>query len=53
PSEASVRTELDRVTVPDEVTMQLAGPFADEHKSLAQLECSTTIVPVYEVSADS
>ncbi|KAH9057147.1 tryptophan synthase beta subunit-like PLP-dependent enzyme [Lactarius deliciosus] len=55
PSAGVVRAALDRaggikcVTVPDEVTMQLAGAFAaDDHKFLVELACSATLVPAYK-----
>ncbi|KAH9053868.1 tryptophan synthase beta subunit-like PLP-dependent enzyme [Lactarius vividus] len=54
PSAGVVRAALDRaggvkcVTVPDEVTMQLAGAFADNHKFLVELACSATLVPAYK-----
>ncbi|KAI9434000.1 tryptophan synthase beta subunit-like PLP-dependent enzyme [Lactarius indigo] len=54
PSASVVRAAMDRaggvkcVTVPDEVTMQLAGAFADDHKFLVELACSATLVPAYK-----
>ncbi|KAH8983570.1 tryptophan synthase beta subunit-like PLP-dependent enzyme [Lactarius hatsudake] len=54
PSAGVVRAALGRaggvkcVTVPDEVTMQLAGAFADDHKFLVELACSATLVPAYK-----
>lgn len=54
PSAGVVRAALDRaggvkcVTVPDEVTMQLAGAFSDDHKFLVELACSATLVPAYK-----
>ncbi|KAI0253969.1 tryptophan synthase beta subunit-like PLP-dependent enzyme [Lactifluus subvellereus] len=54
PSAGVVRAALNRsggvkcVTVPDEMTMQLAGAFADDHKFLVELACSATLVPAYK-----
>ncbi|KAF8270353.1 tryptophan synthase beta subunit-like PLP-dependent enzyme [Lactarius quietus] len=54
PSAGVVRAALDRaggvkcVTVSDEVTMQLAGAFADDHKFLVELACSATLVSAYK-----
>ncbi|KAI0262897.1 tryptophan synthase beta subunit-like PLP-dependent enzyme [Gloeopeniophorella convolvens] len=54
PAAGVVRAALDRaggvrsVTVPDELTMQLAGAFADDHKMLVELACSATLVPAYK-----
>ncbi|KAK7042122.1 PALP domain-containing protein [Favolaschia claudopus] len=48
-----VRKALDRkgpvtcVTVPDELSMHAGYSFADDHKILVELSCSTTLVPAY------
>ncbi|KAF8655861.1 hypothetical protein AX16_002944 [Volvariella volvacea WC 439] len=36
------------VSVPDELSMQAAVQFADDHKLLVELACSTTLVPAYK-----
>ncbi|KAI0303397.1 tryptophan synthase beta subunit-like PLP-dependent enzyme [Multifurca ochricompacta] len=54
PSAGVVRAALDRsgdmkcVTVPDEMAMHVAGAFADDHKFLVELACSTTLTPAYQ-----
>ncbi|KAH9934924.1 tryptophan synthase beta subunit-like PLP-dependent enzyme [Fomitopsis serialis] len=53
PASGSVRMALDRkggiksVCVDDELAMQAGLLFANEHKILAELACSTTLVPAY------
>ncbi|KAH9842922.1 tryptophan synthase beta subunit-like PLP-dependent enzyme [Rhodofomes roseus] len=53
PAAGSVRMALDRkggiksVCVDDELAMKAGLLFADEHKILAELSCSTTLVPAY------
>jgi len=36
------------VSVPDELSMQAACAFADDHKLLVELSCSTTLVAAYK-----
>ncbi|KZT65460.1 tryptophan synthase beta subunit-like PLP-dependent enzyme, partial [Daedalea quercina L-15889] len=53
PAAGSVRMALDRkggiksVCVDDELAMKAGLLFADEHKILAELACTTTLVPAY------
>ncbi|KAJ7172729.1 tryptophan synthase beta subunit-like PLP-dependent enzyme [Mycena filopes] len=54
PAAGVVRKALDRagpvicVSVPDELSMQAAYSFADDHKLLVELACSTTLVAAYK-----
>ncbi|KAL0947166.1 hypothetical protein HGRIS_013293 [Hohenbuehelia grisea] len=54
PSEGVVRMALRRgggvvsASVPDELSMQVALAFADDHKMLVELSCSTTLTPAYK-----
>ncbi|KAF7322786.1 PALP domain-containing protein [Mycena chlorophos] len=54
PAAGVVKMALDRagpvtcVTLPDELSMQAASAFADDHKLLVELACSTTLVPAYK-----
>ncbi|KAF9466416.1 tryptophan synthase beta subunit-like PLP-dependent enzyme [Collybia nuda] len=54
PAAQVVKMALERkggvkcVTVPDELSMQVLGSFADDHKMLVELACSTTLVPAYK-----
>ncbi|KAJ7632391.1 tryptophan synthase beta subunit-like PLP-dependent enzyme, partial [Roridomyces roridus] len=54
PAAGVVKLALERpgrvicVTVPDELSMQAACAFADDHKLLVELACSTTLVPAYK-----
>ncbi|KAJ7046542.1 tryptophan synthase beta subunit-like PLP-dependent enzyme [Mycena alexandri] len=54
PAAGVVRKALDRagrvicVSVPDELSMQAACSFADDHKMLVELSCSTTLVAAYK-----
>jgi len=54
PAPAVVKMALQRVggvrcvSVPDELSMQTAECFADEHKFLVELACSTTLTPAYK-----
>lgn len=53
PSAAVLRMALERTggvrsyTVPDELSMESLIKFADDHKMLVELACSTTLVPAY------
>ncbi|KAG8928874.1 hypothetical protein FRC02_006369 [Tulasnella sp. 418] len=53
PSEEVVKMALDRpgpialVRINDEMAMQAALSFADDHKMLVELACSTTLTPAY------
>ncbi|KZT50956.1 tryptophan synthase beta subunit-like PLP-dependent enzyme [Calocera cornea HHB12733] len=52
PSSRVVATALKRgrmrcVSVPDQLSMEACGIFAEEHKMLIELACSTTLVPAY------
>ncbi|KAF9562186.1 tryptophan synthase beta subunit-like PLP-dependent enzyme [Agrocybe pediades] len=53
PSAGVVRMALERkggvktVSVPDEISMEALASFANDHKFLVELACSTTLVPVY------
>ncbi|KAJ3935423.1 MAG: tryptophan synthase beta subunit-like PLP-dependent enzyme [Lentinula lateritia] len=54
PATGSVRMALEReggircVTIPDELSMQSAVAFADDHKALVELACSTTLAAAYK-----
>ncbi|KZT11494.1 tryptophan synthase beta subunit-like PLP-dependent enzyme [Laetiporus sulphureus 93-53] len=54
PAAAVVKMALERsggvesVCVPDEMIMQAALLFAEEHKMLAELACSATLTPAYK-----
>ncbi|KAJ7109150.1 tryptophan synthase beta subunit-like PLP-dependent enzyme [Mycena epipterygia] len=54
PAARVVKMALERaggvlcVSVPDELSMQAAYSFADDHKILVELACSTTLVPAYK-----
>ncbi|PFH52384.1 hypothetical protein AMATHDRAFT_189529 [Amanita thiersii Skay4041] len=54
PSAAVVKMALERsggtvcVSVPDELSMQACVNFADDHKLLVELACSTTLAPAYK-----
>ncbi|KAJ7134980.1 tryptophan synthase beta subunit-like PLP-dependent enzyme [Mycena crocata] len=54
PAPGVVRKALQRagavmcVSVPDELSMQAACSFADDHKTLVELACSTTLVAAYK-----
>jgi len=54
PAPAVVKMALDRaggircMSVPDELSMQAIERFADEHKFLVELACSTTLTPAYK-----
>ncbi|KAF7295118.1 PALP domain-containing protein [Mycena indigotica] len=54
PAAGVVKMALERagpvisVTVPDELSMQAAYNFADDHQLLVELACSTTLVPAYK-----
>ncbi|KAI8998849.1 tryptophan synthase beta subunit-like PLP-dependent enzyme [Trametes punicea] len=56
PAAAIVRKALDReggiksVCIPDELAMQAAINFAEDHKILVELACSATIAPAYKPS---
>ncbi|KAF4576879.1 hypothetical protein EYR40_001128 [Pleurotus pulmonarius] len=56
PAPGVVKMALERkggvrcVTIPDELAMQAAMDFADDHKMLVELACSTTLVPAYKPS---
>ncbi|TFY83456.1 hypothetical protein EWM64_g569 [Hericium alpestre] len=56
PSAEVVRMALDRtggvkcVSIPDELAMQVAGSFVDDHKMLVELACSATLAPAYKGS---
>ncbi|KAF8964033.1 tryptophan synthase beta subunit-like PLP-dependent enzyme [Flammula alnicola] len=53
PSAAVVKMALERaggvktVSLPDELSMQALASFANDHKTLVELACSTTLVPAY------
>ncbi|KAF8911945.1 tryptophan synthase beta subunit-like PLP-dependent enzyme [Gymnopilus junonius] len=53
PSAGVVRMAMDRkgevktISVPDELSMEALALFADDHKLLVELACSTTLVPAY------
>ncbi|KAF8212480.1 tryptophan synthase beta subunit-like PLP-dependent enzyme [Mycena galopus ATCC 62051] len=53
PAAGVVKKALERagrvicVSVPDELSMQAAYLFADDHKTLVELACSTTLVAAY------
>ncbi|GJJ12427.1 hypothetical protein Clacol_006669 [Clathrus columnatus] len=53
PAPGAVRMALDRkgpvkcALVPDLLSMQIAARFAEDHKFLVELACSTTLVPAY------
>ncbi|PPQ64664.1 hypothetical protein CVT26_002754 [Gymnopilus dilepis] len=53
PAAGVVRMALDRkggvktTSVPDELSMEALAAFADDHKLLVELACSTTLVPAY------
>ncbi|KAF8162968.1 tryptophan synthase beta subunit-like PLP-dependent enzyme [Crassisporium funariophilum] len=53
PSAAVVKMALERrggiktVSVPDELSMEALALFANDHKFLVELACSTTLVPAY------
>ncbi|KAF9483774.1 tryptophan synthase beta subunit-like PLP-dependent enzyme [Pholiota conissans] len=53
PSAAVVKMALERAggvktaSIPDELSMQTLALFADDHKFLVELACSTTLVPAY------
>ncbi|VDC07861.1 unnamed protein product [Peniophora sp. CBMAI 1063] len=48
-----IKLALDRAgevrcaTIPDEMAMHISRLFADEHKTLVELACSTTLAPAY------
>ncbi|KAF7338500.1 PALP domain-containing protein [Mycena venus] len=54
PAAGVVKKALDRagrvicVSIPDELSMQAASLFADDHKLLVELACSTTLVAAYK-----
>ncbi|KAJ7684946.1 tryptophan synthase beta subunit-like PLP-dependent enzyme, partial [Mycena polygramma] len=54
PAGGVVKKALDRagpvicVSVPDELAMQAGCSFADDHKMLVELSCSTTLVAAYK-----
>ncbi|KAJ7905260.1 tryptophan synthase beta subunit-like PLP-dependent enzyme [Mycena olivaceomarginata] len=54
PAAGVVKRALERagrvicVSVPDELSMQAASLFADDHKMLVELACSTTLVAAYK-----
>ncbi|KAL1947611.1 hypothetical protein VTO73DRAFT_13335 [Trametes versicolor] len=54
PSAAVVKKMLERkggvrsVCIPDEMAMQAALNFAEDHKTLVELACSATIAPAYK-----
>ncbi|EIW60594.1 tryptophan synthase beta subunit-like PLP-dependent enzyme [Trametes versicolor FP-101664 SS1] len=56
PSGAVVKKMLERkggvrsVCIPDEMAMQAALNFAEDHKTLVELACSATIAPAYKPS---
>ncbi|KAA1471236.1 tryptophan synthase beta subunit-like PLP-dependent enzyme [Dentipellis sp. KUC8613] len=56
PSAEVVRMALDRkggvrcVSIPDELCMQVAELFADDHKMLVELACAATLAPAYKGS---
>ncbi|KAF8892649.1 tryptophan synthase beta subunit-like PLP-dependent enzyme [Infundibulicybe gibba] len=56
PSAAVTKMALERkggvkcVSVPDELSMQVLDLFAEDHKLLVELACSTTLVPAYKPS---
>ncbi|CAK5279537.1 unnamed protein product [Mycena citricolor] len=53
PAAGVVKMALERsgpvfcVTVPDELSMQAACAFVDDHKTMVELACSTTLVAAY------
>ncbi|KAF8201475.1 tryptophan synthase beta subunit-like PLP-dependent enzyme [Pholiota molesta] len=53
PSAAVVKMSLERAggvktaSIPDELSMRALASFADDHKFLVELACSTTLVPAY------
>ncbi|KAG6861718.1 hypothetical protein C0995_012722 [Termitomyces sp. Mi166 len=54
PSPRVVKMALSRpgsvvcTSVPDELSMQALAKFADDHKLLVELACSTTLTPAYK-----
>ncbi|KAJ6546455.1 tryptophan synthase beta subunit-like PLP-dependent enzyme [Mycena vulgaris] len=54
PAAGVVKKALERaggvicVSVPDELSMQAACSFSDDHKLLVELACSTALVPAYK-----
>jgi len=56
PSAGVVRMALDRrggvktLSVPDELSMEALALFANDHKFLVELACSTTLIPAYHAS---
>ncbi|THH14332.1 hypothetical protein EW146_g5987 [Bondarzewia mesenterica] len=56
PSAGVVKFALERkggvrcVTIPDELSMQTALLFAEDHKMMVELACSTTLSPAYKPS---
>ncbi|KAI0831064.1 tryptophan synthase beta subunit-like PLP-dependent enzyme [Trametes gibbosa] len=56
PSAAIVKKALERkggvksICIPDEMAMQAALNFADDHKTMVELACSATIAPAYKPS---
>ncbi|TFK42925.1 tryptophan synthase beta subunit-like PLP-dependent enzyme [Crucibulum laeve] len=42
--------DLKSISVPDELSMEALAMFANDHKLLVELACSTTLVPAYHPS---